>query len=65
MFFEDWADHICDQQVRYSIVETDGGGKYWHNETVRVDFVKEEDAVVMKLKGIPDEFRNYLTLLNR
>ena len=55
MFFEDWADQICDREVSYTMVAG--------TSTIRVDFVKEEDAIAMKLKGIPDEFKNYLTLV--
>jgi hypothetical protein len=61
MFFEDWADQICDREVSYSVVGSDGGGKFWSNEIIRVDFVNKEDAIAMKLKGIPDEFKKYLT----
>jgi len=67
MFFEDWADSICNNEVRYSIVGGDGGGlttwSQW-NEIIRVDFVNEEDATLMKLKGIPEEFQNHLELVN-
>ena len=62
MFFEDWADQICDGEVSYSVA-LGPGGRFRQNETIRVDFVNEEDAVAMKLKGIPDEFKKYLTLV--
>jgi hypothetical protein len=65
MFFKDWTDRICNEEVMYSTVETDGGGKHWWNETIRVDFTNEEDAVAMRLKGVPEEFQHYLTLVNR
>jgi len=64
MFFEDWADSICNNEVMYSIIGGDGGGTTAWNEIIRVDFVNEEDATVMKLKGIPEEFQKYLELLN-
>jgi len=64
MFFENWADQICDGQVSYSVIETDGGGKHWHNETIRVDFKNQEDATLMKLRGIPEEFQKYLELVD-
>lgn len=53
MFFEDWADQICDREVSYTMVA----------DTIRVDFSKEEDAIAMKLKGIPEEFKKYITLV--
>jgi hypothetical protein len=61
MFFKDWADRICNNEVTYSFVP----GSYCDNSprTIRVDFVNEEDAVAMKLRGVPDEFKNYLTLV--
>ena len=62
MFFKDWADRICNNEVRYSIIAADRmSGR--NTETIQVDFVNEEDAVAMKLKGVPDEFKNYLTLV--
>jgi hypothetical protein len=64
MFFKDWADRICDNEVRYSTIATSEGGFSHDNETIQVDFVNEEDAVAMKLRGIPDEFRNYLEIVN-
>lgn len=62
MFFKDWADSICNNEVTYSFLP----GSYCDNTTtrmIRVDFVNEEDAVAMKLKGVPDEFKKYLTLV--
>ena len=64
MFFEDWTDSICNNQVKYSIVGGDGGGITAWNEIIRVDFENEEDATIMKLKGIPEEFQKYLKLVN-
>ena len=64
MFFQDWADELCNNEVSYSTVASDGGGRLWWNEIIRVEFVNEEDAVAMKLKGIPDELKQYLKLVN-
>lgn len=60
MFFEDWADRIGRNEIRYSIVAGDGGGMTAWNDIIRVDFENEEDATIMKLKGIPPEFQKYL-----
>lgn len=60
MFFEDWADRIGNNEVKYTIVAGDGGGKSSWNDIIRVDFANEEDATIMRLKGIPDEFQKYL-----
>jgi len=62
MFFKDWADRICNNEVRYSTITSDiMSGR--NKETIQVDFVNEEDAVAMKLKGVPDEFSKYLTMM--
>lgn len=63
IFFQDWADGICNEEVTYSTVASDGGGRVWWNETIKVDFKNPEDALAMKLRGIPEEFQQYLLLL--
>jgi hypothetical protein len=62
LFFKDWADRVCDE-VTYNDQTTELNGKYQRHHTFRVDFAREEDAVAMKLRGIPEEFKEYLTLL--
>ena len=62
MFFEDWADRIGNNEIKYAIVAGDGGGKTTWNDIIRVDFINDEDATIMRLKGIPDEFQKYLKL---
>lgn len=63
MFFQGWADEICNNEVSYSTVAINGGSRMWWNEIIRVEFVNEEDAVAIKLKGIPDEFKEYLEIV--
>lgn len=65
MFFESWADEICNKQISYSVIGSDGGGKHWHNEFIRADFENEEDALILKLKGIPTEFQKYLEISDK
>lgn len=60
MFFEDWADRIGENKIEYSVVAGDGGGITFWNDIIRVDFADSEDATVMRLKGIPEEFQKYL-----
>lgn len=57
MFFKSWIDDICDNEVQYTVE---------HNvlDTLRVDFDKREDAVLVKLRGIPTEFDKYLEFIN-
>lgn len=54
LFFQDWTDGICNEEVEYSTVAT----------IIRVDFKNVEDAVAMKLRGIPLEFQKYLEIVN-
>lgn len=55
IFFRAWVDETCQNEVEYSQPS---------NETIQVGFEKSEDAVALKLKGIPDEFQNYLEIVN-
>lgn len=56
IFFQDWADRICNEEVFYSPLQPNG--------YIRVDFKNEEDAIAMKLRGIPAEFQKYLEIVN-
>lgn len=53
IFFKDWVDQICEQQVQY--VERD--------KTFRADFDNQEDALALRLRGLPPEFRDYLEIV--
>jgi len=72
MFFKDWADSICNNQVRYSsTIESEDylyglGGPVpmpMITEIIKVEFDNEEDAVAMKLKGVPPDLQRYLSLM--
>lgn len=54
-FFKAWVDEFCQNEVEYTQVT---------EETIKVDFEHPEDAVALRLKGIPDEFQNYLEIVN-
>lgn len=54
LFFQDWADSICNKEVTYSTGIS----------TIRVDFDNAEDALAMRLHGIPQEFQNYLEIVD-
>lgn len=54
-FFKAWVDDSCDNEVEYFQKS---------KETIRVDFENSEDAVALRLKGIPDEFQNYLEIVD-
>jgi hypothetical protein len=67
MFFKAWVDDTCNNEVGYALMRD-----YLHDdykttpviETFRVDFERMEDAVALKLKGVPDEFQNYLEIVD-
>ena len=68
LFFKDWIDDTCNNQVQYKIerdVEKDWiPGMVRYRETFRVDFEKSEDFLALKLKGVPREFQNFLEIIN-
>lgn len=55
IFFKAWVDNSCDNEVEYF---------QRSDESIRVDFENSEDAVALMLKGIPDEFQNYLEIVD-
>jgi hypothetical protein len=64
IFFKDWVDRLCNNEVTYITVghnRYDVGSEF---DTIRLDFVNSEDAVALKLRGIPAEFRKYLEIVN-
>jgi hypothetical protein len=64
MFFEDWAEGICNQEIKYTTVLASPNLRNisysWWDEIIRVDFNNEEDATAMKLKGIPEDLQSYI-----
>lgn len=59
IFFKDWVDDICNNEVRFvdiavNIMTSD------NQKLVRVDFVHEEDATLLKLSGIPSGLDKYI-----
>jgi len=64
MFFKDWADSICNREVAYSISRKTVPGSGFSRDIIRVDFENEEDAVALKLIGIPQEFQQYLEIVD-
>lgn len=65
LFFKAWVDETCNNRVTYTSINTA------HLETVsiewtelyRVDFESAEDAVALKLKDVPEEFKKYIEIL--
>ena len=72
MFFKDWIDASCNNEVEYTVEHLPDifsrNGYYFatapQNKRYRVDFEKQEDALALLLRGVPEEFRNYLEIVN-
>lgn len=65
IFFKSWVDGICNNEVDYTLTRIASPLKNLHlwEEVYRVDFERTEDAVMLKLKGIPLEYQNYVELV--
>lgn len=64
-FFKDWADRICHDEITYFTIESNNSHRLVWDETIRVDFKNEEDALAMKLRGVPEEFEKYLIMVDK
>jgi hypothetical protein len=65
LFFKSWVDTTCNNEVDYTlteVTEAPEGSLQWE-EVYRVDFERTEDAVALKLKGIPLEYQNYIEIV--
>jgi hypothetical protein len=58
LFFKSWIDNACNNNVTFTNVTNPT------INTVRVDFDFSEDAIALRLKGIPSEFTNYIDLVD-
>lgn len=63
IFFKSWIDDTCNNEVVYNLVPISNPNPHQFEELYRVDFEKIEDAVAIKLKGIPDEFCHYIEII--
>jgi hypothetical protein len=59
ILFKDWADQICHNDVAYSSILNNNSAI----ETIKVDFINKEDAVAIRLRGIPEEFQKYMEIV--
>jgi hypothetical protein len=73
LFFKDWVDTSCNNEVQYKVEQLPGvfmagAGSIIHATPIfrrfRVDFEKQEDALALRLRGVPEEFQNYLEIVN-
>ncbi len=65
IFFKSWVDTTCNNEVDYTLEEVlaaPAGSLQWE-EVYRVDFERTEDAVALKLRGIPREYQNYIEIV--
>ena len=62
IFFKSWVDDSCNNEVSYNLVQIPSTPRLF-SEIYRVDFDRIEDAVALKLKGIPSEFQDYIELV--
>ena len=65
LFFKSWVDATCNNEVDYTlteVIQTPLNKTQWE-EVYRVDFERTEDAVALKLKGIPFEYQNYIEIV--
>jgi hypothetical protein len=67
LFFKAWVDDACENQVQYKVtrdIEKDWEpGMVKYRETFRVDFDRPEDALAMRLRGVPSQFQTYLEIV--
>ena len=55
LLFKDWVDGVCDNKVRFTSNNL--------SESF-VDFDLQEDAVAVRLLGIPTKFQMYVEIVN-
>jgi hypothetical protein len=58
LFLRDWIDNTCDNEVNYFVSRTK------LSTILNVDFDRQEDAVALMLRGVPEEFQHYLEIVN-
>jgi chitinase len=64
LFFKDWVDTSCDNEVQYKVEEIGIAFLDDSYTTFKVDFEKQEDALALRLRGVPAEFQNYLEIVD-
>jgi hypothetical protein len=68
IFFKAWVDESCNNEVEYKLERNYRKdwvpGMVYYNETFRVDFMRQEDALALKLRGVPSEFQKYLEIVS-
>ena len=66
LFLKDWIDDNCNNQVKY-IVDYQPSilpNSLFLEYTFNVEFDNSEDALAVKLKGIPERLQHYVQFAN-
>lgn len=68
IFLKSWIDDVCQNHAKYKIVHAPINDNACSSHTpyrdaYRVDFEKQEDAIVARLQGIPSELQKYIEIL--
>jgi len=66
IFFKSWVDDVCNNDVDYTLVDVSEAppGSFQWEETYRVDFEYLEDALALKLRDVPLEFKSYIEMVH-
>lgn len=62
IFFKSWVDGNCNNEVNYTVQYTTNVHTF--EELFRVDFISSEDAMAIKLKGVPKDISDYVELID-
>ncbi len=62
LFFRSWIDASCNNEVSYDLQGHEPYNLAWQ-EIYRIDFEHAEDATALRLKGVPEEFSNYIEIV--
>jgi hypothetical protein len=62
-FFQDWIDGLGDNEFSIERIGFSYYNRRMSEEIYRVDFSDPNDVLILKLKGIPDEFQKYLKMM--
>lgn len=63
IFFKEWIGSSCDYNVNIIKNKVRDVNRYFDIYYYKVSFTTGEDALAIKLKGIPPEFKNHLEIV--
>ena len=62
IFFKSWVDGNCNNEVNIDRVKFTADLDWYM--LIRADFENSEDAVAIKLKGVPVKYQNYIEIVD-